>query len=268
MIEQERLMARVRRLAEEDARVVAALQYGSFGQRQGDEHSDVEFFLFLQDDALVAVDRRAWLEGVAPVELCYENEYGVTTAIFASLVRGEFHFEPARAIARVATWRTTWFADLTAAVLYDRDGRLTDAVGPLLGDRPRLDEPAQAAFLVSSLLNWTLMGANILARGDHARAHGFLGYIQTYVLQAARLVAGTTQGWAEPRRRLAAELPAAHTRYGACTVPLDAARLATAYAESWRWSRELIDQLAERHRLDVPAGVVDRIGERLERRAG
>ncbi len=260
---QEELIARVRDLAAADERIVGALMYGSFSQDQGDECSDVEFYLYFRSGVPPARERRRLLDEVAPTLLVYRNEYGVETVIFASFVRGEFHFEPAAAIAELRSWRTTWFASVESGVLYDETGGLTDAVRPLVAERPRLDEVEAARFLVAGLLNWTLMGANILARGDLARAHGFLGFIQTSTLQAARLLAGRTRSWEEPRRRLADELPEAFIRYRAVAGTADQPALRRAYAETWRWNRELIDALAARYGVEVHAAVADHLDRRL-----
>jgi lincosamide nucleotidyltransferase B/F len=260
---QQQLIRRVRELAAADERVVAVLMYGSFSQRQGDEHSDVEFYLYFEDGRLAAVDRRAWIEAVAPLVLWYRNEYGVDTAIFSSLVRGEFHFEAASAIVDVWGWDRAWFAGLDDAVVYDRTGALTDAVQPLVRSAPRLDEASEGAFLVASLLNWTLMGSSILARGDHARAYGFLQFIQSFALRAERLLANETRSWEEPRRRLAQDLPDAHRRYVQCTARLEPPALVAAYAATWSWSRELIDALAVRYGVDVAAPVVEHLDERF-----
>ena len=263
MIEQERLIARVRELAAADERLVAALMYGSFSQGDGDRHSDVEFYLYFRDELLADVDRRAWLEQVAPTLLCYQNEYGVTTAIFAAFVRGEFHFEPASAIAQVRAWQSTWFASLESAVLWDRGGELGRAARPLVRQRPALDERETARFLAASLLNWTLMGASILGRGDDPRAHGFLGFIQSYVLQAARLLADKTQSWDEPRRQLAGDLPAAFERFRRCTARLDHAELRLAYGATWSWTRELLAALDERFGVDPPSALLGHLDELL-----
>ena len=101
MLRQEEMIERVRELCRGDERLVAAMMYGSFAHGEGDEFSDIDFILFFEDDLLDGVDDREWVSRVAPVEMYYVNEYGVGTAIFEDLVRGEFHFDKASDIQEI-----------------------------------------------------------------------------------------------------------------------------------------------------------------------
>src|SRR3712207_9333589 len=104
MIQQEIMIEKVRELSEWDERVVAALMYGSFALGQGDYFSDIEFYLFFDDEALDNLDEEEWVSQIAPLELYYLNEFGNGTAIFENLVRGEFHFEAASKVGLVDSW--------------------------------------------------------------------------------------------------------------------------------------------------------------------
>jgi lincosamide nucleotidyltransferase B/F len=96
MHQQEIMIEKVRELCERDERMVAVLMYGSFALGQGDRFSDIEFYLFFENETLEGfLDEEAWVSQIAPVELYYLNEFGNGTAIFENLVRGEFHFESA-----------------------------------------------------------------------------------------------------------------------------------------------------------------------------
>ena len=59
---------KVRRLFQQDERVVAALTYGSFALSQGDRFSDIEFYLFSADNHLTTW-RRRHLHPLAPFPL-------------------------------------------------------------------------------------------------------------------------------------------------------------------------------------------------------
>jgi lincosamide nucleotidyltransferase len=61
MLVQEEMIGRVRRLCCEDERVRAALMYGSFSKGSGDAYSDIEFFIFLEDDRYETVDAENWV---------------------------------------------------------------------------------------------------------------------------------------------------------------------------------------------------------------
>ena len=266
MLRQEAIIERVRGLCEDDGRVAAALMYGSFALGQGDRFSDVEFYLFFEDGALGDLDEEAWVGRIAPVGLYYTNEFGNGTAVFEDLVRGEFHFEAASNVGLVDAWETAWFPSLASAVLVDKRGELSRRVGRLVRSPPELDSPERAQFLCHSLINWTLMGANLLERGEHARAEAFLALIHGHLLRAARLVEGTTANWLSPSRRLEEDLSAtSYERFRTCTSALDAVRLACAYAATWWWSRELMGELAARHDLALPEALLAELDRRIGR---
>jgi lincosamide nucleotidyltransferase len=264
MLQQENMIERVRELCDRDERVVAALMCGSFALGEGDEFSDVEFYLFFRDEALGGADEEAWVGQIAPLHLYYVNEFGNGTAIFENLVRGEFHFEVASNMRLVEAWETAWFPSLESTVLVDRDGELSHRVERLVRRPPDLDTPEQALFVCRSLMNWTLMGANLLKRGEYARAEAFLALVHGHLLRAARLAEGSTANWLSPSRRLEEDLSAAsYERFGACTAALDAGQLASAYAATWGWGRELMGELAARHALALPEALLDKLDQHL-----
>jgi lincosamide nucleotidyltransferase B/F len=267
MLPQEDMIERVRELCGKDERVVAALMYGSFAIGEGDHFSDIEFYLFFDDEALGDLKEQAWVAQIAPLELYYANEFGNSTAIFENLVRGEFHFEAAANVGLVDAWESAWFPSLESAVLVDKCGKLSDRVGRLVRPPPDMDSPERALFLCRSLINWTLMGANLLRRGEHARAEAFLTLVHGHLLQALRLVEGKSANWLSPTRRLEEDVSAAsYERYRACTAALEAEQLARAYASTWEWSRELMDMLAISHALTLPEALLYELDRRLSPR--
>ncbi len=264
MLPQEVMIERVRELCDKDERVVSALMYGSFAAGEGDRFSDIEFYLFFADEASEGLQEEAWVGRIAPLHLYYVNEFGNGTAIFENLVRGEFHFEAASEVGLVDAWESAWFPSLESAVLVDKNGELSGRVGRLVRRPPDLDTRERALFLCRSLTNWTLMGANLLERGEHARAETFLTLVHGHLLQALRLVEGKSANWLSPTRRLEEDVSAAsYERYKACTAALEGKQLARAYASTWEWSRELMDMLVLRHALTLPEALLYELDRRL-----
>src|SRR3712207_3122027 len=260
MIQQEIMIEKVRELSEGDERVVAALMYGSFALGQGGYFSDIEFYLFFDDAALDGLEEEAWVSQVAPLELYYINEFGNGTAIFENLVRGEFHFEPYSNVGLVDAWQTAWFPSLESAVLVDKSGELSRRVSRLVRHPPEMDTPEQALFLCRSLMNWTLMGTNLLKRGEYARAEAFLTLVHGHLLRAMRLVEGKSTNWLSPSRRLEEDVSADfYERFRACTAALGAEQLVGAYTSTWEWSLDLMDELATRHAFTLPETLLNKL---------
>ena len=264
MLPQEEMIEKVRELSERDKRVVSALMYGSFALGQGDRFSDIEFYLFFADEAWEGLREEAWVAQIAPLALYYVNEFGNGAAIFENLVRGEFHFEVASNIGLVDSWESAWFPSLESAVLVDKNGELTSRVGSLVRRSPDLDSRERALFLCRSLMNWTLMGANLLERGEYARAEALLTLVHGHLLQALRLVEGKSDNWLSPTRRLEEDASAtSYERYRACTAALEAEQLVLAYASTWEWGKELMGKHATRHSLVLPEALLGKLDQRL-----
>ena len=264
MLQQEVMIEKVRELCRRDERVVAALMYGSFALGQGDRFSDIEFYLFFADEALDNLKEESWVSRIAPLELYYVNEFGNGTAIFENLVRGEFHFEPYSNVGLVDAWETAWFPSLESAVLVDKSGDLSRRVSRLVRRPPEMDSPERALFLCRSLINWTLMGANLLKRGEYARAAAFLTLIHGHLLQAMRLVEGKSANWLSPTRKLEEDASAAsYERFRACTAALDAEQLLHAYTSTWEWSRELMSELSTRHTFALSEALLRKLDQHL-----
>ncbi|HVO71952.1 MAG TPA: nucleotidyltransferase domain-containing protein [Aggregatilineaceae bacterium] len=254
MLLQAQMIERVRTLCRDDSHLDAAMMYGSFTSGEGDEFSDIEFLLFFEDAAFPALDRRAWLEQIAPVELLFVNEFGVTTAIFANLVRGEFHFHSVSEMT-VAQARpgVVSFPSLDSTLIADKSGRLTPYLQPLIGPPPPQAVPEKLQFAAECFVNWWLFGFHVLRRAEQARALELLGTVQRNLLWMARAVQGGTDHWHIPSRLLEQELSSdAYARFKACTASLDALALWSAYRAAWAWGRELIETLRAQHGIDTP----------------
>jgi len=261
LLPQTALIERVRQLCVADEHVIAALMFGSFAVSEGDEFSDIEFAFFFADEHLPTLDKAAWVAQIAPLELFFLDDNSHYTAIFPPLIRGEFHFKPASAIATVASWQgNAWFPSLAATLVVDRTGALAHHLQALIGPPPRRDRPETVQSIGHNFINWVLFGSNVLARGELARALELLHITHRYLLWMARLVEGATQHWPTPSRQVEADLsPAAYARFRSCTAALDQAALGQAYAATWAWGTEMMVGLAQRHAFVLPMGIVEQM---------
>ncbi|GGU51085.1 hypothetical protein GCM10010211_14620 [Streptomyces albospinus] len=267
----DRRIERLREAAQADQRLDGVLLYGSWTLGEADEHSDIEAYLFVRDGEEEGFDGREFVGRLAPLKLAYTNMYGIFAVVFGDLMRGEFHVEAARpGVAEVTTWRgVVHLPDPDAAVLLDRSGRLTAAARTLAEHCPP-DPVTTAQQLTDELTNWTLMLAQVLARGETARAHALLHtVIAPQQLQLCRLLRGSTVHWLTPGRALEADLPAGDVeRYTATTAPARQADVRIAARRSWQWSRELASKAAARWGTAFSAGLHDEIGGLLGIRNG
>ena len=255
---QERMIARVRQLCREDARLKAALMYGSFAKGEGDAHSDIEFYLFFADEAFETVQLEAWAARVSPVALFLTNEFGTSVAIFENGVRGEFHFEPAANMSRIREWPAVPnIAAPHATLVLDRTGELA---GHLAHWHDKPFEGLRGTHLQTvydRLLNWLLLGLNVLERGERVRAFDTLHHVHRHMLWLARAAEGAAQHWLTPSRGLEGDSEEIYTRFAACTGGLS--ELEAVYASCWLWTKELVERLG----LEPRGAVVRELQARL-----
>jgi len=262
---QEHMISRVRDACHADTRIVAALMYGSFARGGSDTYSDIEFVIFIDDADLAAFDPIVWLQQIAPVALYFVNEFGVGTAIFENLIRGEFHFDPASSMAQVRTWGDeAGFPDPSAMLILDRTGELITHLAQISGPGPDRTDPATVAWHWHTYLNWILFGTGVLARGERARALEILWFVQRCLLRFARLIEGSTDHWQTPSRNVEHDLsPEMYRRYVACTASLANEALERAYAAAWTWGRELARTLSLTHELEPHEALLATMDERF-----
>jgi lincosamide nucleotidyltransferase B/F len=258
---QQGMITRFREACRGDERVLGALMFGSFATGEGDRFSDIEFAVFIRDDAFEGFGQRAWLDSVSPVAAYFPDDFGHHTALFENGVRGEFHFMRASDVSVVAGWQGSgWFPSLDAAVLVDRTGELSRHASALVGGPPARGGAALVEGLALNLLNLTLLGANLLNRGEFARAWALLSAVHVNLLKLVRLQEGATDHWPSPSRALERDLSAAaYRRYVTCTAGAQPGALCAAYRESWRWGRELFETVAGPPDILLPAAVIARV---------
>lgn len=266
MLLQKTMIERVRELCRNDPRISAAFMFGSFAIGEGDEFSDIEFALFFSDESLPAVDQQEWVSRIEPVELYFQDDFGHHTAIFANMVRGEFHFMPASGIPVVESWQGYgWFPSPESTILVDRTGELERYLRPMIGGPPERDTAGTVRSVSCNFINLTLFGVNLLGRGENARAWAMLSQLHGNLLKLVRLSERTTAHWPTPSRGLENDLSAAaYERYRSCTADLDPASLRRAYRETWRWGCELMMAAARSHDVSLPENILEALKGRLE----
>ena len=263
MLSQDELVTRLERVCGQDDRLLAAMHYGSYTRGEADKYSDLDVMLFFTDEALSSIDHRSWLSQIAPVELFYVNEFSNSVAVFHNLVRGEFHFDPISKMAGLDQYRDrVRFPALETTLIVDKNGRLAEILGPLIGPSLTHETAEEVQYLGASFLNWFLFGFNVLSRGEHARALEILNLVHDNLLRMARIEEGQTERWISPTKALEQDIsPTAYRRFQACTAALTPVALQGAYRACWVWGTEMMARLGRRYDLTWPAELMRRIDE-------
>lgn len=207
MIEQKKLIEAVKARAIADENVSALMMYGSFTQGCGDEYSDVEFYVFVKDEAMDGFSGAEWIAGVHPYFTHFFNEFGTEVVIFKNLVRGEFHFMLDSAMEVIESFKgQAYFPDVKAMNLYDSSGRLAAYLKKLDGVVPEYNDAQTIDFLIDNAFNNIIMGLNVLARGEIARSFELLWFVQRYLLQLFRIKEDSTLHWLNMYKNLENEI--------------------------------------------------------------
>jgi len=244
-------------IAQQDENVSAVLMYGSFTKNEGDQYSDIEFYIFLKSKENFSSEK--WVNQIYPTALYFTNEYGSEVAVFENLIRGEFHFLTTNEIDIIKSWEGfVEFSDFDQMNLIDKDGLLTQTLNQVKTKSPDRTTNENILFLSQSLLNVLLTTSNLIKRKEHAHACQSFSNVQKYLLWLIRITTNQTNHWESPTKSLEKDIPEHwYSEFKSATSDLDSDHLKTAFINSLNLSKKLFDELS------VPAGLkrlLNRIG--------
>ena len=265
---QPKLIDRVKDKANKDVRLKHVLMYGSWANGEGDEFSDIEFWIFVEPQHLPELNKDEWLEDIASVLFHTINESGADVAIFREgLVRGEFHFVGADTIDQIRGWtglKVT--ADtISKMVFLDRSGELRAALDSLRTVSPVPKTDAEIELLCGRFVDWLLFGTNVLKRGELARSHVLLGILHGYLAWMARLDEGALDHWLTPTKGWENELSdESVARLRECSAIIEQDSLRKAYIETCDWGTKLIAELGREHHFEIPSELLAELAKRAK----
>ncbi len=115
--------------------------------------------------------------------------------------------------------------------------------------------------LVLNLISLMLFGANLLNRGEYARARALLSKAHENLLKLVRLHEGATDHWPTPSRALEKDISEdSYNRYLACTSSAEPRALCAAYHQTWTWSLELFKSVTEPLNIELPRALLQIVG--------
>lgn len=267
-LQQHTLIDKVRQKCEGDTNVSAAMMYGSYTKGEGDQFSDVEFYIFIDDEEFTTFSSSQWIGEIAPYDLLFYNEYGTEVVVFTNLIRGEFHFLPESEMEIIKSFKDTGvFPDTESMGLYDKTGKLKACLDSLKGEGPVRMTDANVNFALNNFVNAWLMGVNVMNRGELARSLECLTDVQKYVLRLIRVRERTVDRWLNATKNLEADLSSeAYSAYVSVTSNLDAAELRKAYSNALNVVQQLIRTLEKEYAFDVDLPFLAKLHDHLAAR--
>lgn len=237
------MIDKTKSIAQRDANVSAVFMYGSFTKNEGDQYSDIEFYIFLKNKENFSSEK--WVNQIHPVALYFTNEYGSEVAIFENMIRGEFHFLKTGEVEIIKSWEgMVTFSDFDQMNLVDKDGLLAKTLDQIKVKSPERTTTQNTAWLSQSLLNVLLTTSNLIKRGEFAHAHQSLSNVQKYLLWLIRITTGKTRHWESPTKSLEKDIdPTWYSAYKAATSDLQPENIRSSFKSSLKLAEKLFDQL-------------------------
>jgi len=237
------MIDKTRSIAQKDINVSAVLMYGSFTKDEGDQYSDIEFYIFL--NAKEKFSGENWVSQIHPLAVYFKNEFGSEVAIFENMVRGEFHFLTTREMNVIKSWEgLVTFSDFEKMILVDKDGLLINTLNQLQTKEPVRTKHENVLWLSQSLLNLLVTTGNLIKRQEYAHAYQSLSNVQRYLLWLIRVATKQTNHWESPTKNLEKDIdPDWYHVFQQTTTDLDSEKIDTAFKNALIVSRKLFDQL-------------------------
>lgn len=214
------MIEKVRQLALQDEDISSVLMYGSFTKGEGDQYSDIEFYIYYKTEE--SPNKLAFISQVAPVLLFFTNEFGTDVAFFDNMIRGEFHFHPVSDIKDIKAWAEIISFEFKDKMnLVDKDGILSDVLHSIPPVRPQRDTLENKEYLSQNLLNNLLFVNNLVLRGEYVHAHQMFEFIQRYIMWLMRLYLKKDNHRESPSKKLEEDIPSEWLlRYEQCVPSL------------------------------------------------
>ncbi|MEA0565849.1 nucleotidyltransferase [Lysinibacillus irui] len=261
MLIQNKIIQSVRDKCIADEFVSACMMYGSFTKGEGDQYSDVEFYIFIEDDKMEKFSSRHWVSEVYPIHLIFYNEFGTEVVIFSNMIRGEFHFLPVSKIEIIKSFKPTGlFPDPESMYIYDSTEQLKPLLDDLGGVGPDRMTDENVNFAFNNFVNAWLMGVNVMRRGELARSLEALTLVQRYILQLIRVKENTVERWLNSTKNLEEDISTeSYKDYVSITSKLKENEIELAYKNALNIVEALNEMLGSLYKVDVDKDLISKL---------
>lgn len=265
MLIQNKIIQSVKDKCIKDELVSACMMYGSFTKGEGDQYSDVEFYIFIQDDKIENFSSRHWVSEIYPVDLIFYNEYGTEVVIFSNMIRGEFHFLPVSKMEIIKSFKPTGvFPDPESMYIYDSTEQLKPLLDEFGGAGPNRMTDENVNFAFNNFVNAWLMGVNVMRRGELARSLETLSHVQKYILQLIRVKEQSVERWLNSTKNLEGDISAeSYKDYASLTSKLNENELITAYKNALSIVKVLNETLCTLYAVDIGEDLISKLFDYL-----
>ncbi|WP_341299610.1 nucleotidyltransferase [Lysinibacillus sp. FSL H8-0500] len=261
MVIQHKIIQGVSDKCSQDEVVSACMMYGSFTKGEGDQYSDVEFYIFIKDKKMENFSSKNWVSEIYPVDLMFYNEYGTEVVIFSNMIRGEFHFLPETEMAIIKSFKPTGvFPDPEAMYIYDSTEQLKPLLDDLGGVGPDRMTDDNVNFAFNNFVNAWLMGVNVMRRGELARSLETLTHVQKYILQLLRVKEQTVERWLNSTKNLEKDISReSYKDYVAITSKLKEHEIKAAYKNALHIAEALHELLGSLYTIDIDKDLMNKL---------
>ncbi|MFD1203720.1 MULTISPECIES: nucleotidyltransferase [Sporosarcina] len=261
MLIQKEIIQRVKDKCIQDQSVSSCMMYGSFTKGEGDQYSDVEFYIFIDDHRIDHFSSKDWISAISPIELLFYNEYGTEVVVFTNMIRGEFHFLPESQMDIIKSFKPTGvFPNVESMYMYDSTNRLIPLLEYISGAGPERMTNENVNFAFNNFVNAWLFGVNVLKRGEFARSLEILSQVQKFILQLIRVNERTVERWLNSTKNLENDISADfYNDYAATTASLHEEEIKNAYYNALKLFGKLHDLLARSYQIEVKKELIAKL---------
>ena len=269
-----KVQQRILEAAQADPRIVGCIDYGSTSEGRGDEWSDLDIALFIQDSELESFEKnwKQWAAQFGTLLLAYTGGIGHPWAVYDAApipLRVDFVFFPASNLDKILEWPCSPVS-VDAMVLYDNTGgRIRSRVSRLVGQSLAPEYLAKAFEQVGGDFWYYLLRTHTkLLRGEHWTArHDFNFIITGNLLALLRIECNAVSRWRGSSASSGIEKVLSAGRLEQLNQRIPGSTetdLRSALLRAASLGCEVSENIAQKHGLDWPASLAKKVLETLK----
>lgn len=268
-----KVQQRILEAARTDPRILGCIDYGSTSEGRGDEWSDLDIALFIQDSELELFEKnwKQWASQFGDLYLAYIGGIGHPWVVYQAAplpLRVDFVFFPVSSLDKILEWPCSP-TSVDAMVLYDEtNGQIRSRVSRLVGQSLAPENLAKAFEQVGGDFWYYLLRTHTkLLRGEHwAARHDFNFIITGNLLALLRIEADAVSRWRGASASVGIEKVLSAGRLeqlNQCIPGPTETDLRSALLRAASLGSEVSENIAQKHSLDWPASLAKKVLETL-----